>query len=151
MSEPGNGWGARPAAGEADRAPSVSVHAILNRVFLLLFLAVGVMLASFEVTVADRVRVPWADRELPETCQHLTTTGRPCPSCGVTRSVISAMHGDLARSRLFHPAGVAIAAMLVAQCAMRFAFLWPRLRWPALDIVVSIAMMIAFAVLLNTW
>src|SRR5215211_4032532 len=143
MSKPDNGRGTRPAGG-ADHAPSVSVHAVLNRVFLFVFGAATLALASFEVTPADRVRVPWADRELPETCRHLTATGRPCPSCGVTRSVVSALHGDFARSRLFHPAGVAITAMLLAQCAMRFAFLWPRLRRPALDIAVSVGMIVAF-------
>ena len=146
MSEPEKGRGDSPAA---DRAPPVSVHAVLNRVFLFVFGATTLALASLEVTPADRVRVPWADRELPETCQHLTATGRPCPSCGVTRSVVTALHGNFGRSRQFHPAGVVIAAMQVAQCAMRLAFLWPRLRRPALDAAVSGAMLAAFAILLN--
>jgi hypothetical protein len=153
VRESDDGRGDSPAATAAGRASSVpfSAHAILNRVFLFIFLTGAVVLASWEVTPADTVRVPWADRELPETCQHLTATGRPCPSCGVTRSVVSALHGDFARSRSFHPAGVAIAAMLLAQCAMRFAFLWARLRRPALDIAVSAGMIVAFALLLNRW
>jgi hypothetical protein len=134
---------------DTGRAGGFSAHAVVNRVLLFVFCTTALALASLEVTSADRVRVPWADRELPETCRYLIATGKRCPSCGVTRSVISALHGDFDRSRLFHPAGVAIAAMLLAQCAMRFAFLWPRLRRPALDIAVSGAMLVAFAVLLN--
>lgn len=117
--------------------------------FLFIFLTATVFLVSLEVTSTDRVRVPWADRELPETCRYLITTGQPCPSCGATRSVVSALQGNFARSREIHPAGIAITAMLLVQLAMRVAFLWPRLRWPVLDIVVSAGMLVAFAVLLN--
>ena len=141
----------RPANNEGHRPSFFSVHAILNRVFLVLVLAATAFLASLEVTAADRLRVPWAGRELPETCEILRRTGQPCPSCGATRSVVAALHGDFARSRQFHFAGIAIAAMLVGQCVMRVAFLWPSLRYRAVDVVVSAVMLGAFAALVNRW
>jgi hypothetical protein len=123
---------------------------VLNRVFLYIVLAATLFLASLEVTATETLRAAWADRELPESCTVLRATGRPCPSCGATRAIVSALHGDFAASRRFHPAGIPIAAMLLLQCAMRITFLWPRLRLPVLDIVVSTAMLIAFAIMINT-
>jgi hypothetical protein len=95
--------------------------------------------------------VPWLDRELPESCAVLVRTGRPCPSCGVTRSLVVAAHGDFVRSRQFHPAGVPVLLMALVQCAMRVAFLRPRLRRPALDAVVSVGMAVCAVWLLNRW
>jgi hypothetical protein len=103
------------------------------------------------VTPENTVRNPLTGEVLPETCLYVLRTGKPCPSCGITRSMISAAHGDFERARAFHRGGIPLVMMLLAQCAMRILFLWSRLRVPVLDVIVSIAMAIAMAWLLNGW
>lgn len=41
-----------------------------------------------------------------------------CPGCGLVRGVSSALQGDLAGAWLFHPAAIAIAALLVGSFAV---------------------------------
>lgn len=124
-------------------------YAIINFAFLIILGGGTATLATLEVTDADAVRIPWLNRELPATCYQQITNGTRCPSCGITRSLITATHGDFERSRQFHRAGIAVLVMLLAQCAMRIAFLWRSLRWPALDVVVSAAMLLYLGWLLN--
>jgi hypothetical protein len=56
-------------------------------------------------------------------CLFKVTTGRPCPGCGLTRSVSSALTGQLGQAVSHHPFGplVLLAALLVAS-----SLLWPR-------------------------
>jgi hypothetical protein len=124
-------------------------YAILNGALLAVLAGGALLLFSLEVTPANTVRVPWADLELPQTCQFVLRTGKPCPSCGITRSLVSAAHGDFATARAFHFGGPPIWFMLLAQLALRVAFLRPAFRRPLFDLVVSASMLIAFAVLLN--
>ena len=98
---------------------------------------------------SGRVALPFSDRELPELCRHVVATGQPCPSCGLTQSLIYALHGDPDRARHYHRAGVPIAIMLLSQVAMRVAFLRASSRSAALDVVVSAGMLVAFAVLVD--
>jgi len=48
----------------------------------------------------------------PSLCPFKLVTGLPCPGCGMTRSVVTLMHGDLTASLYFHPLGI----MLVGLC-----------------------------------
>jgi hypothetical protein len=146
LPDPGESAGTN---GGGQGAAPVSVHALLNGIFLVLFVCAVVALAALDVTPAGAGRVPLVDWELPQTCVVVRMTGRPCSSCGITRSIISAAHGDIDRSRRFHPAGVPLLAMVLGQCAMRAAFLWPRLRRPVPDVAVSAAMALVMAWLLN--
>lgn len=126
-----------------------SAYPYINLTFLVIFLGGAVTIVSLEVTPDNAVRIPWLNRELPATCVLVTRYGVSCPSCGITRSVITALRGEWERSYCYHPAGLAILGMLLAQCAMRAAFLSRRYRRPALDIVVSLAMACCMAWLLN--
>jgi Protein of unknown function (DUF2752) len=130
-------------------APDPSVYPIINCIFLVMLLGGTLLLACLEVTPWGTVRAPWLDRELPAVCVHATATGMPCPSCGITRSLITGLHTDFERSHRFHPAGLVILLMLLIQCAMRLAFLRQRFRWPALDVALSFGMVCYFAWLLN--
>ena len=49
----------------------------------------------------------WAESG-PVLCPVRRATGRPCPGCGLTRSFVHGMHGDLSRSAAAHPAGPAL-------------------------------------------
>lgn len=55
-------------------------------------------------------------RRGPTVCVFRRVTGRPCPSCGMTRSWSAAAHLQLRRSFAFHPFGplTFAAALLVA-------------------------------------
>ena len=43
---------------------------------------------------------------LPGICMFRSVTGIPCPGCGLLRSMVSAMHGDVARSLEYHRLGL---------------------------------------------
>ena len=54
-------------------------------------------------------------RPLPfEICPIHRLTGVPCPTCGMTRAVCHVVHGRWADSVASHPAGLLVAAGLVA-------------------------------------
>src|SRR3972149_2262823 len=38
-------------------------------------------------------------------CPLLTYTGIPCPFCGLTRSLLCLLHGDVAQAFWYHPLG----------------------------------------------
>jgi hypothetical protein len=55
----------------------------------------------------------------PVLCPLRTATGIPCPFCGMTRSVVAAVHGDIVASLRFNPGGIFILAFAVVVLA------WP--------------------------
>ena len=66
---------------------------------------------------ADEGRVYFAGRALSFECAFRASTGLPCPTCGLTRSVVMSLHGEFARAWHMSPAGpVAVAG--VAACAL---------------------------------
>ena len=50
----------------------------------------------------------------PVVCPVRRLTGRPCPGCGLTRSLNRTLHGRLGQAAAAHPAGPAAAALLGA-------------------------------------
>ncbi len=124
-------------------------HGLVNATFLVIFLTSLIGLASLELSSSKTLRVRWINYELPASCVILQRTGKPCPSCGITRSLVLALHGDVAGSRAFHRAGALVIMLLLVQCVMRVAFLRPRLRNRSLDIVLSSIMLILLGLLLN--
>jgi hypothetical protein len=50
----------------------------------------------------------------PSFCPFKVLTGLPCPGCGMTRSVVTLLHGDLGMSVYYHPLGIALVAVMVA-------------------------------------
>jgi hypothetical protein len=49
-------------------------------------------------------------------CPLRAVTGVPCPFCGMTRAVVAAVHGHVATSLTFNPAGIIVLALAV--CAL---------------------------------
>jgi hypothetical protein len=47
-------------------------------------------------------------------CLFERVTGRPCPGCGMTRSILRLAQGDLVGSLRMHPLGVVLAGLVVA-------------------------------------
>jgi hypothetical protein len=46
-------------------------------------------------------------------CMFKNLTGVPCPSCGVTRSILQLYHGQFAEAIMINPLGLIAAVMLV--------------------------------------
>src|SRR6202012_4514090 len=59
-------------------------------------------------------RVYLAGRALDFQCAFRAETGLPCPTCGLTRSVVMSLHGEFARAWSMAPAGPAAVAGLGA-------------------------------------
>lgn len=70
----------------------------------------------------------------PVLCPFRRLTGLPCPTCGLTRSWIAALHGRLGESVALHPLGpltLVAAAAMAAGIDDRAPALTRRLRSPA--------------------
>ncbi len=52
---------------------------------------------------------------LPETCIFKNLTGLPCPGCGLTHSVTSAVRGDISGSFSFHRLGLLTIFYILSQ------------------------------------
>ena len=96
-------------------------------------------------------RVTLLGWSVPETCLWKSELGRPCPGCGLTRSVSLAVHGRWGDSQASHPSGIWLAGFLAAQAAWRAALLairprgWRRFWWA--DLAGAMAAMAAATVL----
>jgi Protein of unknown function (DUF2752) len=49
----------------------------------------------------------------PLACPLRSTTGIPCPFCGMTRAVVAAVHGDVIGSLRFNPGGIFVLALAI--------------------------------------
>jgi hypothetical protein len=63
---------------------------------------------------ADEARVYLAAWPVDLQCAFRAATGLPCPTCGLTRSVVMSLHGEFARAWSMAPAGPVVAAGLAA-------------------------------------
>lgn len=90
-----------------------------------LALAIAVIAAALLLRVTpDQQGVTAFGWQLPELCL-VKSYGGTCPGCGMTRSFVLGMRGDLAAFRL-HPAGPLLLLLLVLQVPYRAARLWQR-------------------------
>jgi hypothetical protein len=72
---------------------------------------------------------PAAVAEGPTVCRFKALTGLECPTCGLTRSVVSLAHGDARASVRWHPAGP-LFVLAAAVLAALVPILWLRRRRP---------------------
>lgn len=56
---------------------------------------------------------------IPPTCTFKNLTGLPCPGCGLLRSMVSAMHGDVDASLSYHRLGLLTLAYIFLQLLCR--------------------------------
>jgi len=80
-------------------------------------LAGGALLASLAVARglagASPAAVHFAGRELPVVCVSRLLFGVTCPGCGMTRSVLMTLGGDLGGALAANPAGPVLVAALI--------------------------------------
>ncbi len=93
---------------------------------LVLVLCLGLLGVAFllePVAPGDGERIAVAGVTLPEVCTFKETLGLPCPGCGLTRSWVSALHGDLGNSLAHHSLGWLVLLYAAAQAARHGAWL----------------------------
>lgn len=112
------------------KAPDIShEHKIFNTVLAgLLLLAI---LAPLTVTIPGVAQgygpVSWK----PPVCSIRQSTGHDCPSCGLTRSIVTLYRGEWALSRAYHPAGILVVLFIFAELILRLAVTRTELPWVA--------------------
>jgi len=76
-------------------------------------LAIGALALSWMLHPAGEDGVSFLGRPLDQPCSVLLETGRPCPNCGFTRSLMWAGRGRLWRATQYHPAGATLLVWMV--------------------------------------
>ena len=88
-------------------------------------------------------------------CPFFLVTGAHCPTCGLTRSVAALFRGDIGTSVMFHPAGLALAFLVVvAAVAPRVIYDLHRTsaeRWSALRVHIRVPIAAASLVIAWSW
>ncbi len=89
---------------------------------LLLELLVGALFVSADASGVSAFGKRWTSE-----CSLKRYAGVPCPTCGMTRSVILTLHGDLGTAVRLNPAGpLWVLAVLTAGAALLCARRWVR-------------------------
>jgi len=60
----------------------------------------------------------------PVKCIILETTGKPCASCGLSRSLSACMHGEFATAASLNSRGIYVFVFLLSQLSIRAAALF---------------------------
>ena len=108
--------------------------------FLIGAVTLADLVAGRALLRADEARVYFMGRALNVTCAFRAATGLPCPTCGLTRSVVMSLHGEFARAWNMAPAGpvaviglgmftLVMLALAVAQWAGARNWTAPAARW----------------------
>ena len=92
---------------------------------VVLLICMSILAAALLLTPAgpDGHQLRLLSIELPPTCSFHNLTGLPCPGCGLSRSVVAAVRGDLAGSWGFHRLGALTVIYLLLQATFRIGLL----------------------------
>lgn len=69
---------------------------------------------------------------IPQICIFRNLTGLPCPGCGLSRSIVEAMHGDVVMSLTYHRLGLLTLVYIFLQFIYRLGLIvipkwWTRI------------------------
>ena len=88
---------------------------------------------------ADLDRVYFLGRPIRWVCGFRARFGLPCPTCGMTRSIVLSLHGEIARAWRLAPAGPVVVFGLLAFAIALLALAFTQLRrvpkWEAVTTV----------------
>lgn len=84
------------------------------------------LLIARRLTATDGTSVWVAGYELHGSCWVQERFGAPCPFCGITRSIVLTIHGELARAAELNPAGVMIVLGVAIVCAVCVLFVFTQ-------------------------
>ena len=98
-------------------------------IFIITF---GILLTCFVITPPknDNPYIQLGNIPLPGFCTFRSLTGIPCPGCGLFRSMVTAAHGDVAKSLEYHRLGL----LTLVYVAVQFLFRSSVLLFPLLGI-----------------
>ena len=89
---------------------------------VVLIVCVGIFLAAALLTPSKGdLRI--GPLTLPSICMLRNTTGVPCPGCGLTRSIVAAVHGDWKGSFAYHRLGPLVVGFLILQLLYRLSWM----------------------------
>jgi Protein of unknown function (DUF2752) len=89
--------------------------------------------AAHVLLTADSETVFFEGRPIHAACSFKQRFGVPCPACGISRSLVMTLHGDVATASVLNPGGpLAIFTMLYFAGAMLWLAVRRKLR-PAAD------------------
>ncbi len=111
------------------RSNSDSVPQDVGQHWTLLLLSAGVLLTAtiLQLHSTTGIRLPGWQTPLPEICMTHRLFQVPCPGCGLTRSTLAMVRGDLPAALEFNPAGPFVFALIASQVPLRLYALW-RIR-----------------------
>lgn len=110
------------------KVPDIShEHKIFN--LFLAALLLSAILAPLTVTIPGVALgygpVTWK----PPVCSIRQRTGHDCPSCGLTRSIVTLYRGDWDLSRSYHPAGCLVVLFILVELLLRLVVIRTKLAW----------------------
>jgi hypothetical protein len=95
------------------------VNTLRDQLTLLLLCLAPLVAAALLSVDGERVVVPLIDVALPTVCWSRRWFDISCPGCGLTRGLVSTMHGDFAAAWDYNPAVFAAIVVLVYQVGFR--------------------------------
>ena len=105
-----------PSSSSDDEAGTAAGHLVV------LIVCAGIFLSAALLTPSTG-NLKIGPVTLPGLCVLRNTTGVPCPGCGLTRSVVAAVHGDWNVSFAYHRMGPLIVGFLILQLLYRLAWM----------------------------
>ena len=84
----------------------------------------------------------------PPECFVRRETGKKCPGCGLTRSIVAVYHGKWELARHHHPLGPTLVGVLLGELLLQIVLLAikvPGLIWADLCQLVAVALGLRFA------
>lgn len=109
--------------------PLLGVEALPHTVVLGLCLIIILLAVILKQPATDEQTLSLASVPLPTLCMIKRYTGFDCPGCGLTRSFVAAMHGNLAGSFGWHRLGPLALLYTWAQILRHSLWLaWPQRR-----------------------
>lgn len=115
----------------ADETPLAPARYRRHRFMLIVACMVVVSALVFRVPSSNRVELAGLEGlPMPSLCMSKSLFDVDCPGCGLTRSVLCFLQGDLARSLHFHRIGWILAAVIVFQFPYRITALVRKQDYP---------------------
>ena len=111
-------------------AKGVNERRIYQAANLTILCAGLVCLTALRLAEVDSVResMSFLGHRLPSVCMYRNLTGRPCPGCGLTRSMALYLHGHPQAAHAVHPSGAWTLVWAGIQIALRFGLVCLRPR-----------------------
>ena len=92
---------------------------------VILIICVGILLGCFILKPPsdESPNVQIGNIPLPGFCTFRGLTGIPCPGCGLLRSMVSVVHGELGKSLEYHRLGLVTIVYVFVQFLFRLGIL----------------------------